>query len=501
MHCKLLTVTILLGLSQAAAWAQEGREQIIPLFMAADDALDRQGFLRVINHSDRRGVVQIFGYDDAGRSHGPVALTLDPGETQHLNSNDLENGNTSKGLASGLGNGTGYWRLVFRAVKDADGRFLDVEPLAYFRNRSSGFLASLNDVASEAAMHHRVAIFNPGSNPNQLSWLRVVNLGDTQANVTISGVDDAGRNSAGNVRGTVPPGGAMAIDAVELEQRGLGDGMGKWTLRLSATQPVQVMSLLDVPGGYLSNLSGTRSGYRGATGLWELEFSDDSGDAGYIILLPDSRLYAWLPDPDGEKRPRILRGTFHASGGVISGQGDVYESGKIGLQGFNVVGGADPLTTFAATFASGDWIRGEYAAEGDSSPRQFSGTALGVFGRGGSTAAIASRAWSPSDEEATVLPEIMIDNAVSFADDIQISAGSFQANCDFGATLSAENPAFAVFQGEPTIDCGLLRFEKGEVELVMSLMDDRPGEMNEALMLVIAPGNEVAFGALYELED
>ena len=50
--------------------------QPIPLVMAASDR-GRQGFVRIINHSDRAGTVDIHAIDDTGRRLGPVSLSLE----------------------------------------------------------------------------------------------------------------------------------------------------------------------------------------------------------------------------------------------------------------------------------------------------------------------------------------------------------------------------------------------------------------------------------------
>ena len=65
MHLKPLLWTALAALG-AAAFAQEGREHFVPLFMSASDPDGRQGFVRIVNHSDRGGAVRIYGIDDAG---------------------------------------------------------------------------------------------------------------------------------------------------------------------------------------------------------------------------------------------------------------------------------------------------------------------------------------------------------------------------------------------------------------------------------------------------
>ena len=101
--------------------------------------LMRQGFVRVINHSDEAGEVSVRAIDDTGAVYGPVTLTLRAQETSHFNSQDLEGGNAAKGLSDGVGPGEGDWRLVL----DSD---LDFEVLSYIRTED-GFLTAMHDVA------------------------------------------------------------------------------------------------------------------------------------------------------------------------------------------------------------------------------------------------------------------------------------------------------------------------------------------------------------------
>ena len=68
--------------------AQSNGTQEVPYFPAASDAL-RQGFVRVINHSDVDGTVMIRAFDDAGEAYGPLTLSLGTNETVHFNSDDL----------------------------------------------------------------------------------------------------------------------------------------------------------------------------------------------------------------------------------------------------------------------------------------------------------------------------------------------------------------------------------------------------------------------------
>ena len=229
----------------------------IPLVMSADSAA-QQGFVRIINRSRRRGTVRIDAFDDNGRSFGPAFLSLEAGQTRHFNSEDLEDGNSSKGLSNGVGNGSGNWRLNLTTD-------LDVRTRAYVRT-SDGFLTSIHEVANEedeGSMRYRVPTFNPGKNESQESRLRLVNVGDGTARVTISGLDDQGEPpSGGSVRLTLPAGAASLLSARELEQGAQGisgqleAGRGKWQLSVSSDQPLQVMSLLFSRNtGNLTNLS------------------------------------------------------------------------------------------------------------------------------------------------------------------------------------------------------------------------------------------------------
>ncbi|HEX5755373.1 MAG TPA: hypothetical protein VFY12_03365, partial [Arenimonas sp.] len=113
-------------------------------------------------------------------------------------------------------------------------------------------------------------MFNPGRNSNQVSVLRLVNPGASTVNVSIAGIDDAGHAAPeGTVSLQLAPHAAVEVTSQELEAgnagRGLvgrlGAGEGKWLLNIEADQPMQVMSLLRDPQGYLTNLSNeTRGG-------------------------------------------------------------------------------------------------------------------------------------------------------------------------------------------------------------------------------------------------
>lgn len=242
----------------------------VPLFPSASDASNRQGFLRVVNYTDLAGEIQITAFDDTGTEYGPVTLSIDAHAVVHFNSDDLEAGNADKGLAGSTGSGNGDWRLELTTD-------LDIEVLAYTRIKPSedgtnddvaGFLTAMHDVAPQTNNRHRVAIFNPGSNTNQVSRLRLVNPGTEGTTVTITGIDDRGRSPGGDVRVSIPAQGALTLSAAELEAGGvgregaLGDGHGKWRLVVEADRPIVALSLMESAAGLLTNLSTTRDEQR-----------------------------------------------------------------------------------------------------------------------------------------------------------------------------------------------------------------------------------------------
>ena len=228
----------------------------LPLFPAAGGA--RQGFARVINRSfTSSGEVVIEAVDDAGTRSGPVRVMLRPRQAVHFNSADLENGNAGKGLDGAVGAGEGDWRLELTSE-------LDLTVLAYART-SDGFLTSMHDVApreDDGALW--IPFFNPGNNRNQVSHLRLMNWGDAPSEVTITGTDDAGRSPGDAVRVTIPARAARSFTSAQLEagnaeglSGALGDGQGKWRLRVATSDEVDAMSLLSLPTGHMTNLSTT----------------------------------------------------------------------------------------------------------------------------------------------------------------------------------------------------------------------------------------------------
>ena len=239
--------------------APSGVERLWLLPSAANTV--RSGFVRIVNESDEAGEVRIRAFDDTGEEYGPLTLALEAGAAVQFSSHDLESGNLDKGLGGSTGPGQGRWRLAFEGDPG-------LRVLGYVRTRgASGFPAAVHDVVAESrteeGYRYEVAFFNPASNTNQASVLLLVNRSDAEAaEVTVTGADDAGDAGAEAVTLTLPAGVARRLWAPELESGegegldgALGDGTGKWRLRVDADRPLAVMSLMRSLDGHLTNLS------------------------------------------------------------------------------------------------------------------------------------------------------------------------------------------------------------------------------------------------------
>ena len=261
----------------------------IPFFPSASDAWGRQGFARVINRSDVAGDVTIEAIDDAGAIYAPLTLSIAPGESLHFDSSDLEDGNLHKGLSGSTGPGRGAWRLRLASE-------LDIGILSYIRS-SDGLFMPMHASAPWREGGYRVAFFNPGSERNQESLLRLVNTGETRATVAISGVDDTGAPGAGTVIANIPAGAAKTYSAAELESGratgldgSLGDGAGRWRLTVRSEQAVTAMAMLSSPTGHLTNLSAIPDNETG--GIHSVPYfppvSDSLGRQGFVRVINHS---------------------------------------------------------------------------------------------------------------------------------------------------------------------------------------------------------------------
>ena len=257
----------------------------VPLMPPAS-ATGRQGFVRVVNHSDRAGEVEVRARDDAGLDYGPVTFAMAPESAFHFNSADLEQGNARKGLQGATGDGTGDWRLELRSD-------LDIEVLGYVRH-ADGFLTAMHDMAPREDGRVRLATVNPGRNESQVSRVRLAHRGAGALAVRLTALDDAGRPSDGAATADLAAGGGAAWASAELETGsdpdvagGLGTGTGKWRLRAEAEGPFTLMGLMESPSGHLANLSSAPLEPVDGTLVIPLFLSaaDDRGRQGFVRVI------------------------------------------------------------------------------------------------------------------------------------------------------------------------------------------------------------------------
>lgn len=228
-------------------------------FVNPADNVNQQTFIRLVNPNDADVAVQILGFDDSGAPApgGEVVLMLMAQQALQLNAADLELGNTGKGMDGALGDGVGKWQLKVHSTAP-------IEAMSLIRT-PDGFLTSVSEtVPTEAPGTHVLYFANPGSNPNQRSFIRVVNRSAATGEVVVSAVDDAGMPApGGDVRFSLAANAALNFNAEDYSngnpdkgiQGAFGTGTGKWRLTVTSALNLEVMSLIRTPDGFVTDLS------------------------------------------------------------------------------------------------------------------------------------------------------------------------------------------------------------------------------------------------------
>ena len=260
-------------------------DRTAPLVPAAGWPDGREGFVRLVSVSERSQIYDFVAVDDAGNSYD-LNVVLEPLESVHFNSDDLEYGNLAKGrlLGTGAAPEIGHWRLCMpRAF------FGRVAASAYVRTRD-GFLTAMNGmvprrytsaecrflgddpIRSNDCRYWNIPLFNPASNVNQASSLRLANNSGEPQRVAIVGYrEDGGRNREGGdplvVTGTIPARAAVVMSAQQLETGAglpledasgrIGPAEGKWDIEVWAGEnaALVVVNLMETSTGHLTNLS------------------------------------------------------------------------------------------------------------------------------------------------------------------------------------------------------------------------------------------------------
>ena len=226
----------------------------IPLFLSTKDSR-KQSFIRIINNSNEDGNILITARDSIGAVKDTVSLSINALETKYFNSTDLENGNPSKGLTGSIG--TGEKDLYLTLTSD-----LDFHASSYIRTQD-GFLTGMNHTADLFSIRrdirgdeyrYFVPIFNPASNQNQRSVLKLVNPHSETATVRFTGIDDTSWESSDPIELQIPPYGISSFNSQDLESY-TGDRQGKWRVIATSSHPIHILNLIENPTGHLSNLS------------------------------------------------------------------------------------------------------------------------------------------------------------------------------------------------------------------------------------------------------
>ena len=254
---SIVVAILSISLTMTLSKAQASRHVLFFVPPASNDV--QQAFIRIVNPNESAISVSIDAIDDSGEWSLTETqyLTLNANAALQLNSSDIESGNSAKGLLKGFGVGEGNWRLILNSDNDID-------VMSYIRT-PDGFVNDMHDVVGGKPFqtYHHVPIFNPASNPNQQSKLRISNDDSVLNTITIYGYDGSGK-IAGSVVVNLNPLEVIELTSSDLENGNenkglsgsLGDGTGKWRLELFSTKISTMMNLLDLPGGYISNLSG-----------------------------------------------------------------------------------------------------------------------------------------------------------------------------------------------------------------------------------------------------
>ncbi len=281
----------------------------IPLFVSPAMANAPQGVLRVLNPTDTSGTVTVHAVDDAGTRSGPATFTLGAYGVAEFDATDLANGNALKGLSGGLGAANADRRLEIDTG-------LEIDLAAYVRG-PVGTLAVMHDTVREIVVagrsRYEVPLFNPAIDLTQASRLRLINPGDAATAVTIGARDESSvPASGGEVRLTLPPGGARTLTAQQLEagdasiQGRLGAGVGRWILSVAADRPIRVVNVAVTPAGDWNNLSTSAvQGYAPADHaafnqrVDGLELVYETGDGRFTLVPGEGDRYTETGQRDG----------------------------------------------------------------------------------------------------------------------------------------------------------------------------------------------------------
>ena len=288
------TIRLITGVAiLLTAFSATAAEIVVPYFLSASDP-NRQSFVRIIwpytnDYTLDRGAT-IRAYDDAGNRYPPIEIELPEAKLRngtidgvfviYFNSDDLEYGNANKHIPYGTGSGRGDWWL-----KITSDEAIIVQS---FIRTSDGFLTSMHDVLpkkSNGTMRnsYEANTFNPASNTNQVSSLRIVNTSNEKQTIMTNGAIDTEPHSEGSAlvyHHSIKPYQAVNLTAQFLEENShpnaqWSEKRGKrriviWSRTDHLLDHLLVMHIMETPTGHITNLS-TQMGFDARYAPWPRE--------------------------------------------------------------------------------------------------------------------------------------------------------------------------------------------------------------------------------------
>lgn len=149
---------------------------------------------------------------------------------------------------------------------------------------SAGF-GPIGPADSSLAYEKRVFFANPADNPNQQTFLRLINPNAVAVTVELRAFDDTGTAAPlGMLSLMLPPRASQQLNADDLERGNpdkgtsgqFGDGVGKWQIKIASSAVIDIMSLIRTPDGFLTDVSELVP--RKATGVHEVYLANPVGN-------------------------------------------------------------------------------------------------------------------------------------------------------------------------------------------------------------------------------
>ena len=237
----------------------------VPLVATFNPASNRRQVskLRLINPGpSSKAALFLSGYDDRGELGGDgssyVFFWLAAGASRTFTAQSLEAGNDDfwgGGRWSGrLGDGVGKWRLQWAAWQPIRAMSLLESP--------TGHMTNLTSPAAPIGREASLPLFIAASNPAQQGFARIINRSDTDGEVDIHAIDDAGRRR-GPVTLSLDAGQAVHFNSNDLEMGnaskglpgGVGAGEGDWHLDLAADIDIQALAYMRTADGFLTSMN------------------------------------------------------------------------------------------------------------------------------------------------------------------------------------------------------------------------------------------------------